>query len=115
MNILTCSKRKHLKIESDRRKKFYNKFFENVLKRENTHHYSRITDKGPSITESVIRTVRNLSKKPVFEKRNADWLSELPSVIEQYNITIHSSTKMKPIDASKQTNKKLVSNKYCQR
>ena len=47
-------------------------------------------------------------KKPVFEKGNADWLSELPSVIKQYNNTIHSSVKMTPIQASKKSNEKLV-------
>ena len=47
-------------------------------------------------------------KKPVFEKGNADWLSELPSAIKQYNNTIHHSTKMKPIDASKKSNEKIV-------
>ena len=49
-------------------------------------------------------------KKPVFEKGNADWLSELPSVIKQYNNTIHSSTKMTPIQASKKSNQKSVYN-----
>ena len=44
----------------------------------------------------------------MFEKGNADWLSELPSVIKQYNNTIHHSTKMKPIDASKKSNEKIV-------
>ena len=47
-------------------------------------------------------------KKPVFLKGNADWLSELPSVIKQYNNTVHHSIKMKPIDASKKSNQKLV-------
>ena len=46
----------------------------------------------------------------MFEKEKADWLSELPSVIEKYNNTIHISTKMKPIDASKKLNGKLVYN-----
>ena len=49
-------------------------------------------------------------KKPVFEKGNADWLSELPSVIKQYNNTFHHSIKMKPIDASNKSNQKLVYN-----
>ena len=44
----------------------------------------------------------------MFEKRNADWLSELPSVIKHYNNTIHHSTKMKTIDASKKSNEKIV-------
>ena len=46
--------------------------------------------------------------KPVFEKGRADWLSELQSAIKQYNNTIHSSTKMTPNQASKNSNEKLV-------
>ena len=39
-------------------------------------------------------------KKPVFEKGNANWISELPSVIKQYSNTIHSSTEVIPIQGS---------------
>ena len=79
-----------------------------MLKAKIIHHYSRFTDKVPSIAERVIRTVRNLLKKPVFEKGNADWLSELPCVIKQYNYTIHHSIKMTPSQASKKSNEKAV-------
>ena len=109
-NILTTSKRKPPKIESDRGSEFYNSIFQNFLKSKSIHHYSRFTDKGPSIAERVIRTRRNLLKKPVFLAGNADWLSELRSVIKQYNNTIHHSIKMKPIDASKKSNQKIVYN-----
>ena len=109
-NILIKSQRSPLKIESDRGSEFYNGIFQNLLKTKNIQHYSRFTDKGPSIAERVIRTVRNLLKKPVFEKGKADWVSELPSVIKQYNNTFHHSIKMKPIDASNKSNQKLVYN-----
>ena len=79
------------------------------MKSRNIHHYSRYTDKGPSIAEGVIRTIRNLLKKPVFLSGNADWISKLPSVTKHYNITIHSSIKMTPNQASKKSNEKLVS------
>ena len=107
-NVLTTSKRTFIKIESDRGMEWYNSVFQNFLKSKNIHHYTRFTDKCPSIAERVVRTVRNLLKKPVFEKRNADWLSEVPSVIKKYNITIHSSTKMTPNQASKNSNEKVV-------
>ena len=107
-NIITKSKRKPLKIESDRGEEWYNSIFQNLLKSKNIHHYSRYTDKGPSIAERVIRTVRNLLKKPVFEKGRADWVSELPSVIKKYNNTIHNSIKMTPNQASKKSNEKIV-------
>ena len=107
-NIITTSKRKPLKLESDRGTEFYNSIFQSFLKSKNIHHYSRFKDKGPSIAERVIRTVRNLLKKPIFLAGNADWLSELPSVIKQYNNTIHSSINMTPNQASKTSNEKLV-------
>ena len=107
-NILTSSKRKPLKIESDRGTEFYNSIFQNFLKSKIIHHYSRFTDKGTSIAERVIRTLRILLKKPVFEKGNGDWLSELPSVIKQYNKTNHHSIKVTPFQASKKSNEKEV-------
>ena len=107
-NILTTSKRKPIKLESDRGAEFYNSIFQNFLKSKNIQHYSRFTDKGPSIAERVIRTVRNLLKKPVFERGKADWLSELPTVIKQYNNTTHHSIKTTPNQASKKSNERKV-------
>ena len=76
------------------------------MKSKNTQHYSRFTDKGPSIAERVIRSIRKLLKKPVFERGNANWISELPSVIKQYKHTIHHSNKVIRIVASKTINEK---------
>ena len=84
MNILSKSKREPLKLESDRGAEWYSSVFQNFLKVKNIHHYSRFTDKGPSIAERFIRTIRNLLKKPVFEKGRADRLSELPSIVKKY-------------------------------
>ena len=65
-NILTTSKRKPPKIESDRGKEWYNSIFQNFLKSKKIQHYSRYTDKGPSIAERIIRILGNLLKKPVY-------------------------------------------------
>ena len=88
-SILSTSKRKPNKIESDRGTEFYNSIFQNLVKTKNIQHYSKFTDKGPSIAERVIRTIRDLLRKAIFLAGNADWLSELPAVTKQYNNTIH--------------------------
>ena len=106
-NILSTSKGKPVKIESDRGREFHNSIVQNFLKSKSIQLYSRFTDKGPSMAERVIRSIRNLLKKPIFLAGNGDWLSELPSVVKQYINTIHSSTKMTPIQASKKSNEKL--------
>ena len=109
-NVIMTSKRKPIKIESERGSEFYNCIFQHFLQPKSIHHYSRYTDKGLSIAERVIHTLRNLLKKPVFEKGKADWLSELSSITKQYNNTIHHSIKMTPIQASKKSNEKIVYN-----
>ena len=107
-NILTTSKRKPLKLESDRGAEFFNNIFQSLLKNKNFQHFSRFTDRNPSIAERVFRSVGNLIQKPVFLTGNADWIGELPSVIKQYNNTIHHSIKMTPKQASKTINEKEV-------
>ena len=79
-NNLTTSKRSPLKLENDRGKEWYNIIFQSFPKNKKIHQCSRFTDKGPSIAERVIRKARTSLKKPVFEKGNADWLSELPFI-----------------------------------
>ena len=108
MNFLSTSKRRHPKLESDRGADWYNSIFQNILKTKNIHHFSRFTDKGPSITERVMRTVRSSLKKPVFLAGDAGWLKELPSVIKKDDNTIHSSTKMTLNQASIEINEKEV-------
>ena len=107
-HVLSKSKRRPLRLECDRGAERYNSIFQNFLKAKNIHHYSRFTDKGPSIAERVIRTLRNLLKKPVFLAGNAYWFSELPSVVKQYNNTVHHSIKMTPVQASKKSKEKEV-------
>ena len=107
-NSLTTSKRKPIKIESDRGTEFYNSIFQNFLKVKNIHNFSRFTDKGPSIAERVIRTIRHFLKKSTFLVGKASWIDELPSVIKECNNTIHSSVKMTPIQAFKKSNEKEV-------
>ena len=109
-NALSTSKRSPLELESDPGAEFYNSISQNFFKGEKIHHYSRFTDKSPCKAELVISILRNLLKKPVFSKCNADWLSELQSVFKQRNKTIQNSAKLKPVDASNTANETLVFN-----
>ena len=108
--IIKSSNRKPNLLETDDGKEYVNKIFNEFLNNNKIKRYSRYTDKGAVFAERFNKTIRNLSKKPVFEKGKADWLSELPSVIKKYNNTIHHSTKMTPIQATKKSNQKLVYN-----
>ena len=106
--IIKTSRREPNLLETDDGKEYVNKIFNEFLNDHNIKRYSRNTALGAVFAKRFNRTIRNLLKKPVFEKGKADWLSELPTVVKKYNNTIHSSTKMTPIQASKKSNEKLV-------
>ena len=106
--IMKSSNRKPDLLETDDGKEYVNKNFNEFLDNHNIERYSRYTDKRAVIAERLIRTIRKLSKNPVFEKGKADWLSELPSVIKKYNNTSHHSIIVNPIEANKTTNEKEV-------
>ena len=81
--FLTSSKRSPVDLKSEKAAEIFNSTFQNFIEVKKIHQYSRFTDKRPIMAERVIRALRTLLKKPVFEKWNADWLSEVPSVIKK--------------------------------
>ena len=94
--------------EKDDGKEYAKEIFKEFFNKHNIKRYSSYTDKGAVSVERFNRTIRNLMKKPVFEKGKADWVSELPSIKKKFINTIHNSTKMTPIQDSKKSNEELV-------
>ena len=109
-SITKSSARKPNLIETNRGKEFYNRMFQNFLNNNNIKHYSRNTDLGAVFTERSNRTIRDLLKRPVFEKAEGNWIDILPTITKQYNKRKHSSTKLTPIQASLKKNEGYVYN-----
>ena len=107
-NILISSKRKPNLIETDRGKEFYNNIFQDFLNKNNIKLYSRNSSYGAVFAERFNRTIRDLLKRPVFEKGDGNWIDVLPTITKQYNNRIHSSTKLSPKDASLKKNEGFV-------
>ena len=107
-NILINSKRKPNLIETDRGKEFYNIIFQDFLNKNNIKHYSRNTHLGAVFAERFNKSIRDLLKRPVFEKGDGNWIDVLPIITKQYNNRIHSLTKLTPIQASLKKNEGFV-------
>ena len=107
-NILITSKRKPNLIESDRGKEFYNNIFQDFLNKNNIKLYSRNTSLGAVFAERYNHTIRDLPKRPVFEKDDGDCVDILSKITKQYNNRVHSSTKLTPIQASLKKNEGYV-------
>ena len=67
-NVLTTAKRKPIKIQSDRRKKFLNNNFQSFLKLKKIHLYSQFTHGVASIGEQVNRTMKKFFKDEYLRK-----------------------------------------------
>ena len=102
------SKRKPNLNESDRGKEFYNNIFQDFLNKNNIKLYSRNSSYGALFAERFNRTIRDLLKRPVFEKGDGNWIDVLQTKLKQYNNRIHSSTKLTPIQASLKKNEAFV-------
>ena len=107
-NILINSKRKPNLIESDRGKEFYNNILQDFLNKNNIKLYSRNSSYGAVFAERFNRTIRDLPKRPVFEKGDGNWIDVLPKITKQYNNRIHLSNMLTPIQASLKKNEGYV-------
>ena len=107
-NIRISSKRKPNLIETDRGKEFYNNIFQSFLNKNSIKLYSRNSSYGAVFAERFNESIRDLHKRPVFEKGDGKWIDVLPTITKQYNNRVHSSTKLTPIQASLKKNEGYV-------
>ena len=107
---MISSKRKPKLIETDGGKEFYNSIFQNFLKNNNIKPYTRNSSIGAVFAERLKKSIRNLLKKFVFERGDANWIDALPTITKQCNNRIHSSTKLYRIQASLKKDEGFVRN-----
>ena len=77
------SKTKPNLIESDRGRELYKKIFQDFLRKNDNKLYSRNTSLGAVIAERFNLTIRNLTKRPVFENGDGKWIDILPNITKQ--------------------------------
>ena len=98
-NILEYSKGKVNLAETDVEKEFANKI-DWFLMKTILEELVIILQKGALFAGRFNRTIRDLRKKLVLEKRNANWMDKMNSVTKSYSITKDCSIKSALIQAS---------------
>ena len=97
--IPITSKKPNL-IETERWQNFWSRFFADCLNKNNIIRCSRYVSLGAVLAEMFNLTIRDLLKKPVFERGDANWIDVSPTITKQYVNRIHFSTKSNPRQAS---------------
>ena len=89
-------------------KNFYNNIFQDFLNKNDIKLYSRNSSYGAVFAQRFNRTIRDLLKRPVFEKGDGNWIDVLQTITKQYTNKVHSSSKLTPIQASLKKNEGYV-------
>ena len=94
-------KRKPEKLWTDKGTEFYNKNVKKLIEL-----YSTENEEKSSIAERWVRTIKEKMWK--YFTDNNTYIDVLPDLVEDYNNTVHSSTKLTPKEASKKKNELTV-------
>ena len=81
--VLISSERRPNSIESDRGNEIHNNIFQDFLIKNNFKFSSRNSSYGAVFAERFNRTIRDLFKRPVFEKGDGNWIDVLPEITKQ--------------------------------
>ena len=96
-------KRKPGKLWTDKGREFYNKDVKDLVEL-----YSTENEEKSSIAERWIRTMKEKMWKYFTDNNTYNYIDVLPDLVKDYNNTVHSSTKLTPIEASKKKNELTV-------
>ena len=95
--------RKPEKLWTDKGREFYNKDVKGLVEIHSTEN-----EEKSSIVERWIRTMKEKMWKYFTDNNTYTYIDILPELVEDYNNTVHSSTKFTPVEASKKKNELTV-------
>ena len=90
--------RKPNKIWADQGGEFYNNLFKMFLKINNIEMYSTYIEQKSVVAERFIRTLKKKIFKHMLSISKNIYFDVLDDIVNNYNDTVHRTTKMKPID-----------------
>ena len=101
--IFKESGRRPDKLWTDKGREFFNKDVRDLV-----YLYATENEEKSSIVERWIRTMKEKMWKYFTDNNTYNYIDALPELVEDYNNTVHSSTKLTPTDASKEENELKV-------
>ena len=101
--IFKESGRRPGKLWTDKGREFFNENVRNLV-----YLYATENEEKSSIAERWIRTMKEKMFKYFTDNNTNKYIDVLPDLVEDYNNTVHSSTKFTPVEASKKENELKV-------
>ena len=111
--IFKKSKRKPTMLWTDKGSEFISKHFKEFLKKNKIKLYHTENEEKSSIVERWNKTMKNRMWRMFSANNNTVYWDKLDKLVDDYNNTYHSSSKMNPTEASKKENEnKVFANLY---
>ena len=111
-NIIQTSKRKPEILCTDSGKEFKNKYFKEYLKSKNIKHYIAYQYDKATIAERWIQTIKSRIFKYLYHNKTNRFIDIIDKIVHSYNSSVHSRTKFRPIDVTKENEKQVFRNLY---
>lgn len=109
-HIFKTSNRIPKNLQSDMGTEFYNKIFQELIRKYHINHYSTYTSLKASIVERFNRTLKNDMWKLFSYHGSYRYVDKLKHILNIYNNRRHRTIKMTPVEASNPENEQLLLN-----
>ncbi|KAE9526191.1 hypothetical protein AGLY_013822 [Aphis glycines] len=86
-------------LQLDNGKEFYNSTFDALMKKHDIHKYSTYSTMKACIVERFNRTLKEKMFREFTARGSHEWISILPSLINEYNNSKHRTIGMTPVQA----------------
>lgn len=109
-------KRKCKILITDAGREFNNKFFEKFLRENNIKLYiMRNTEIKAAPVERVIRTIKDKLFRYLHFSKSKKYIDILPFIVKNYNNSVHSTTKFRPVNVSESNKWEAFLNSHTKR
>ena len=110
--IIEESGRKPTIIGSDFGAEFTNRRFKQWITTNNIVHYIMYSPSKATIVERFNQTLKNLLYKYLFYYQTRTFIDVLDQIVNNYNHTVHSATKYRPVDVDQTNQRRVYQNLY---
>ena len=111
-NLLNQDNRKPKIITTDAGTEFINSIFKKFLLENNIKHFIARNETKAAVVERWNRTIKEIISKYCHHNKTLKFIDVLQSIIDSYNSTVHSRTKIKPKDVTSENEKVVYKTLY---
>ncbi len=100
------------KLQTDKGTEFFNKHFQDLMKKYDVHHFATATDLKASVVERFNRSLKSRMWRFLTATNSQRYIDVLQNIMQGYNSSYHRSIKMRPVDVGKENEGVVFQNLY---